>query len=589
MTSAAPVFPNASGAQVPEVAELAVLAAPGSMLPEDFGYESPTLAKFGRPDAMHYSRLDAEKLMADFRLDLQKAMKPARARSQKEWASVSKAVAPEIASRFPMIGPDPGVLQTLEMFRKAIGSLNADLAKDISIQVPLSSGFVPYDLQAPSKKIFPALSPLRNRLPRTRGQGLSARYKVIDGVTGSQTGGVADIRPTFGEGPQTTGWGTPSGAGGGLTLSRPPRIAYHASDQVISYKFFGLSDSVTWGGEVTSQGYESLRAISSFSLMKSLFMMEEKLLLGGRITALAAPAAPTLTARTAVAGETAITGLTTNIYVKVTAVGQFGESAGSSATAVAPSTQVVDVTVTDVTGALYYNVYVSTGVADPGDASRFFAGKTGWQKFTIQGALPTTGNTVPITDSGTNSANDYDGLYAQLDANGGVAKRLNVALAATSFDNDLGTAFDKYKADPDECFMNAFDRITFSNAIISASATNVSYRIALTPDDQGSIIAGGMVSAMYNKATGKQIKLTVHPWNKQGNAWFHSWALPFPWSEVPNPVEVRLVQDYLQIDWPVIQMTYDTSILGLGALLVYAPTYFLVYHGIPLQSAQPYS
>lgn len=36
--------------------------------------------------------------------------------------------------------------------------------------------------------IYPVYSPLRNKLPRTPGQGTSRRAKVVTGVSGSQTG-----------------------------------------------------------------------------------------------------------------------------------------------------------------------------------------------------------------------------------------------------------------------------------------------------------------------------------------------------------------------------------------------------------------
>lgn len=539
---------------------------------DDFGYSASSDAASA---AMKFSRADAAKLMAEFDEELTQSL------ARKNSRDVFKGVAPELATMFQAANAQSGgYADTISQVVEALKTINADLVKDISITSPLSSGFVPYDLQAPSKKVFPALTPLRNRLPRTGGQGTAARFKRVDGITGSGTGGVGLNSPFISEFSTTSTWGS-------STLVRPPKIAYSATDVTFNYKFLGASDSVTFGSEWAGRGYESMRALSSFSLLKSMMLMEENAIVAARITGLSAPATPTGTPRSAQTGETAISGATgtgTPVYLKVSALGQFGESAVSTATTgitVTNGTSVVDVLVVDVTGALGYKLYVSTGTTDPGDAARFYAGTFAANQFTLTGALPTTGDTASnhAADS-TGSANNYDGLFTQVDANG-TSRRINAAISATMFDADLQSVWNKYKADPDEIFLHGTDRLNFSNAVIPVGSQNTAYRLQITPDDAGSVLAGAMVSQLQNKITGKAIKLTVHPWFAQGNAFAASWALPFPWSEVPNTVEVRNVQDYLQIDWPTIQMSYDLSILLYGAVVVYAPTYFIAWHGIP--------
>ena len=57
------------------------------------------------------------------------------------------------------------------------GGMVADLGKDINLTSPISSGLVPYDLEAPAKMLFPVKTPIRNQTPRVRGQGPTRRIK----------------------------------------------------------------------------------------------------------------------------------------------------------------------------------------------------------------------------------------------------------------------------------------------------------------------------------------------------------------------------------------------------------------------------
>lgn len=55
------------------------------------------------------------------------------------------------------------------------------LSKEWSLSNPISTGLVPYDLEAPAKLLTPRPTPLRNSIPRVKGQGASRRFKVISG------------------------------------------------------------------------------------------------------------------------------------------------------------------------------------------------------------------------------------------------------------------------------------------------------------------------------------------------------------------------------------------------------------------------
>jgi hypothetical protein len=150
---------------------------------------------------------------------------------------------------------------------------------------------------------------------------------------------------------------------------------------------------------------------------------EEASHLGATSIALSAPGAPTLTARTANSGETALSGITTNVFCEVTACTFFGETAaGSSASVAWSSGQVVDVQIAPVAGAMFYRIYATTGAS----AGTYYlnANNVGGLYYTLQGALVITGTQPPATDSGTSSSNDQEGLFGVLSghsASGGSA------------------------------------------------------------------------------------------------------------------------------------------------------------------------
>lgn len=468
---------------------------------------------------------------------------------------------------------------------EALAQLKAqqpDLVKDITTSSPLSSGLVAFDLEAPAKMLTPRPTPLRNRIPRKKGIGLSHRFKVISGFTGTATGGVANIHPGIQDTTQNNF--APSGSGNSLYYARGPKISYAGYDKTVPYSQFSVSDEVTWSAQYAGQGYQDIRQLSRTSLLYSSMLLEERMLLLGRGTAsgflgaLAAPTGLTLTARSAATGETAITGLTTNIYVKVTAdAGDFGQSVLTSAATVAPSTQVVDVTCVLPAGATGMRVYVSTGASDPGDAARWYAGKAGYNTFTIQGALPTAGTAASAVSADTSAyAAGYDGILPVCTgADSGYVNRLNAALSTTNPGGEWQTAFaalyDAVKADPDRTLLNGSDRKQLSDALKKSASSN--YRMTITQDQLTGVTIGDVVNTIINEVTGKGVAVEVHPWMPQGNAPIISDQLPLPDSQVSDVWSVFNVQDLMGIDWPVNQFAFESSSYWMGTLLCYAPAW----------------
>lgn len=481
--------------------------------------------------------------------------------------------------------------ETVESIRTQLA--NADLVKDINLTNPLAGNLVAYDLEAPAKMLAPRPTPLRNRIARRKGVGTAHQFKRITGFTGSGSGGVANMRPGITES-TVTRFGTPDNSAGPQYL-RGPKISY-AGDQVsVPYLQFGVSDQVSFAAQYSGMGYTDIQQLSQTSVLYSSMLLEERMILGGRGTAsgfagaVAAPSGTvTVAARTLVAGEAGLTGVTTNVYVKVTSESVWGESTvyATAGNGAATNGQVVDVTVANVpAGATGMRVYVGTGASQPADSALFYAGRTGSNKFVVQGAIPTSGRAISdVTADTTASAGDYDGLLTYCTgASSGYVKRLNGTLS-TNPGNEFNVAFaamyEANKADPSEVLMNGLDRKQLSDLIKTNSNTS-GYRITVNNADEAhNATLGTLVSGLQNEVTGSFVDITVHPWLPQGNAPIVSWTLPMPDSNVSDVFAIYNVVDYQGIVWPTTQFAFETSSYWYGSMVAYAPGFCGAITGI---------
>ena len=332
--------------------------------------------------------------------------------------------------------------------------------------------------------------------------------------------------------------------------------------------------------------------------------MEEYQFIAGTSAPLAVPAAPTCAVRTAGSNETA---LNTNITaVKVAATNYFGStavSAASSTFAVA-SGQVVDVTIAPVAGTMTYSIYAFTS----GSSYYLLASGVGGQKYTLQGfsSLPTA-VVPPAADTGTGKNTRMEGVIPTLSGASAAAGvypagwqggYVNQSVGTHLSYNAIYTALDSlwesnsnspgaFKADPQEIVGDGGDIMRLSNDVISAgTATN--YRLFLEQQEVGGMRVGGAVSEFQNPITRSILKLVVHPWFTQGTAAFMTYQPPMTYSQVSNAGDMRVVQDYSSIAWPVIDATFRFSIFLYGALIASAPMYSGVLQGLQISDVTPY-
>ena len=522
-----------------------------------------------------------------------KALRKNAVVSKNQGPALFKSLNPSFLSEFFQFYGNMPQNQAMSQLYGVVQQLAADMGKTVSLTSPLSTGLVPYDLVAPSRLIYPVYSPLRNKLPRVQGQGTSRKVKVFTGVSGSHTGGSSVYRWSIPEFP----------GGGGLASTNWPNQlpgvgTQNAVDVSIPYKFFGITEALSWLAQFSGQGFEDVSALVNLILLQEAMLAEEHALLQASNQNFVTPSNPSLAARAAATGETALSGVTTNVFVKVTAVSFFGETvAQASGASVGWSAgQVVDVTISPVAGAASYNIYVTTGTA----AGTYFlmASGVGGHKYTLQGALPTGGTQPPTADSGTGSSNDYDGLFNILDgrtssgtypASGFSAGYINQSVTSTLtnavlfdmfaglWDNSssLNTSTSGgFRADPAELIGEGLDFSNYaSNVLSQAAGGQQSYQLRIDQDEVGSIRTGAAISQIQNPITRSMVSLVTHPYLQQGNVLALTYNLPQSFSNVSNAWEVTNVQDYISISWPVIDVTFRYSLFLYGALVGIAPQF----------------
>src|ERR1700761_6003663 len=151
-------------------------------------------------------------------------------------------------------------LKILEGIRGA-PMLNTEdtVAKSIST----ATGLVAYDLQAPSKNLYPFITPIRNSIPR------------VGGGTGTATNWRA-VNAIYGSGFDSMGW-VPEG-------QRSGQMSYNTSNRSANYVTIGEEDAITFEAINAARQFEDLQATMVFRLLQKTMLKEENAILGGNAT-----------------------------------------------------------------------------------------------------------------------------------------------------------------------------------------------------------------------------------------------------------------------------------------------------------------
>jgi hypothetical protein len=611
----ADVAAQAAGASPKQATKLAHSAISASMLQavKGFGWQKPVVGTQAIPGTSAFtggSREISAKETTKRAFRAEQALRETIRKSMTDPESVRKNLSPSFIAEYPLFGTNYMPQdQAIGQLQSQMGELMAGLGKSFTTGSPVSTGLVPFDLEAPSHLLYWFDTPLRAKLPRLPGRGSSHRTKVITAITGSQTSASAPITdPTLSEITNFSSWPNnnlgPSGAQVGVDVN-------------IGYSFLGRNENLSWLAQFAGVGFEDITSLANLILMHEAYFDEEYLNIAGSSHAITAPASVSLTVRTAVTGETAISnGDGTHNWVTASACNYYGETANCTAVdAGAISTsQVVDVVITPGTTSAgqQFRLYFQIAATPFARATAAFVAQCGGTKYTLQGAMPSNSTTPhPLAaDSGTGASTRWDGLISVISGsaaansvypagflgsyvNTNVQAMLSLNVLNTAlkgmYDNSnaYGTGAGAFRASPEELICEGFDSANLSSDVAkNSSGTN--YQLLIQQGDMAGVLHGTAVSQVVNPVTRRIVNITVHPGWLQGTAVLTQWTTPQA-ARNGNVFEMRMCQDLLSVAWPVIDPTYRYSIFEYGTFFAQAPQYSGLLSGLQVNASNPWS
>ena len=467
------------------------------------------------------------------------------------------------------------------------------LAKTVGITV--SSGILNYDLQRPAKNLIPVITPIRNRLPRMPGNGGSATNWIQ--VTGINTLHVAGPVPE----------GTRQGV---VTTAATPKAA--------NYVTLGLEDFVTVQAELGAVNFEDIRATTAMRLLWATMIMEERNIIGANTSVSfgtsGVPQGVSLTLN-ATGGTIPDDGTGYSVYVvAMTAMAKEFSSVGTTALQGTVTVTPADGSSTfsygagiskasspATTGAVSHSSLASVSVhctQIPGACGyAWYMGISGSSTYylqqitTINSALITSYNAsthllsaiTGIASDNSENAYAFDGLVsiaAQYASNNAYFAALAKGTDGTgtplsSADSDgvipeIDTCnrdrWDSYRLGFDAWYVNSQEGRNISKKILAANPMHINYA-----GGEDGMTGGQIVKFMLNPYTGQRQEILIHPDVPAGTMVGVTHTLPYPMSNVPNVLEMKLRRDYFQMEWPMRTLKYETGVYFDGVLANYFP------------------
>lgn len=478
--------------------------------------------------------------------------------------------------------------ETLELIKSSQKTPNAELAKAWTQSGSATTGITAYDLEAPSKKLYPVITPLRNAIPRVSARGgIQSNWKAVTGINTSKVAA-----------------GVSQGNRGGV-------IATTTADYNAVYRGLGLEDYVTFEADYAAEGFEDVKALAVEGLLRSVMIQEEQIILGGN-GSLALGTTPTPTTSTSTTGGSLAAAtynvhcvaMTLQAYLAYSVAGGLegqisrtnadgstdtygsgcARKSAAASQATTGSTSTISASVTPVAGAVAYAWYWGTagnellGAITTINSVLITATATGTQNISA----------MPATDYSQNTL-IFDGLLTQCEKGlGSYVYRMATGTAGTGtpltsdnaggiveIDAALKSFWDNYRLSPEAIWVNAQEMTNIGKKILagnSSAAQRFTFNV-----DQGMIAGGVMVRSYLNKYSMNgpvEIPIMLHPNLPAGTILFTSTRLPYPISNVPNVLRMLMRRDYYQVEWPLRTRKYEYGVYADGVLQNYFPPAF---------------
>ena len=489
-----------------------------------------------------------------------------------------------------------------EMIQKSLDLIKTaqskPLQKSFLESTVATSGLTYYDLEIGAKMLYPVLTPLRNMIPRVSARGgIQANWRAVTGINvGQLSAGVSQ--------------GNRGGA-----------VVHTTQDYIAAYRGLGLEDYVTFEADYAAENFDDVKAIATRTLLESLMLQEEVIILGGNSTqiALGTAVAPTIvnnaTGGTIPAGtyNVVLVALTyegvNNANANATANGPVvqglitrtntdgsvdtyggGSSLPSTATAVTTTgtTSSLEVDIpTWAAGAFGYAIYIGVGTAEALWGIATSAGAVAGTGVLIT-ALPAGGSqllsALNTSQGGVDQSKNalvFDGLMSlalgsgsgsYVSNQGGVPLTGDGTGGVVEFDAMLKNRWDNYRLSPDMILLNSQEQENISKKVLAGSAAN-SQRFMFTVD-QTKIAGGTMVTSYRNKFSmngAVELPLNLHPNMPPGVVLALTTRLPYPLSNVINVIQIRTRREYYQIEWPLRSRKYEYGVYCDEVLQHYFP------------------
>ena len=479
--------------------------------------------------------------------------------------------------------------------------------------ISTSLGVVNYDLEPGAKKLFPwykELTPFRNMIPRVKGDGDTAtRWKAFTGInTNNMKGGVSE------------------GNRGGV-------IAATAQSYVAPYVTLGLENFVTFESDMAAEGFsEDMKADAMLFLMLAMWRdIEEPMLIGGN-GSMAIGVAPTASLVAGTGGSMASAAAASVVVVGLTMDGWINANRTNALVPNSNTSTLVQTTITKINadgsvdtlqgGCGIQSASATVNQSNSGTGSITFsttaqAGAVAYAVFvgatagTERLAMITTNLTGVLTSfpSATQPLSSLDGLdhsadlnyqfdglltLGQKSGNNGYVKSLTVSTPGTAptltsdgaggvyeLNNAFQTMFDTYRLSVDHLWVSSQERRSISKIVLANGGAPLVRLTMDTPEKQGGVRGGMIVTEVTNPVTGEVIPLSVHPFLPPGTILGTCSRLPYTLPDVPgSPFRIKFQQEYNGREWPLRTRKWEYGVYLRQLLQHYVPPSLMVIQGV---------
>ena len=474
-----------------------------------------------------------------------------------------------------------------------------DMLKSFVQPGTATTGIQAYNLEAPSKKLYPVLTPLRNSIPRVQGgYAIQANWKAITNIN------VGNTRAGISEGKR-----------GGL-------ITHTLSEYLASFRGYGLENNVTFEATYASKNFEDVKALAVQQTLQATMIQEERLILGGNTSVnLGTTPTPTVVGSTtggtlpAASYSVICVALGLQAYLDLVgsnngAIGQYFNAATATIAGQITRTNADGTTDTFGDGSAQKSVAGSGSVASGSTGSlacsvnvvngavgyAWFVGAAGSERLNAISSI----NSIVITAASNGGAQlassiaasdnstsglDFDGLLYQAWKPGSNSYVYNMETGTVGAGSTLTSDgaggiveieqafinfYNKYRLSPTVMYVSSQELINITKKIIGNNGAPL-LRLTTGADNPSSIQAGLVVGEYLNKVTGTKVAVRVHPNMPAGTIFFYTESLPYQLNNVSNTTQMLMRQDYYQLEWPLKTRKYEYGVYADGVLQSYAP------------------